>query len=500
LALEKPKILQPAERRMYSQHISYHAVRQPHAIAVETENASISYQRFDRAINRFAHRLRDLVPERSRVAVRIAKPYQHWLVILALGRLGHVTASISRVFTEAELALLKPDVLVSDQPASAQAAWRHVHLSEPWVKETLASEIDTPVEHRAHAEDPARIVMSSGTTGTPKKMLFSHGLIVQRIKGGIFGQTMRADSKVLVQLGIPTFGGFGVPLRVWYFGGTVCLFEPNGHSLLARRVTGLVVSPQQLQGLVRSLPPDFTPLPELSVTVGGSALPERLSVATRLRLTPNLIQSYGSTETTTVAYCPVAIQTAAGLTGIVLPWVELEIVGSDGMPVPHGVAGEVRIRCDDMVDGYFEDEQATARAFRDGWFYPGDHGTLSPEGYLKILGRLDDLMNLGGNKIAPEPLERVLMTCPGVEDVAVFATEDPSGMPQPWAAVVPGPGFSWTTLQEVSAKCEPKLKFRFLEIGAVPRNEMGKSERYKLKEIAARRVRSRQQARSATGG
>ena len=76
---------------MYTDHISYHAVRQPHAIALEMENASISYQRFDRAINRFAHRLRDLVPPRSRVAVRIGKPYQLWLVILALGRLGHVS-------------------------------------------------------------------------------------------------------------------------------------------------------------------------------------------------------------------------------------------------------------------------------------------------------------------------------------------------------------------------------------------------------------------------
>jgi acyl-CoA synthetase (AMP-forming)/AMP-acid ligase II len=458
--------------------------------------ATVSYQQFDKAINQVAHKLAEALPARRRVAVHISTNYSHWLVVLALARLGHVSGSISHVFTEAELNLLKPDVVLTDQPVPAPWSDRSIRVGVPWIKAALSATVVSPVAHRPQAGDPARIVMSSGTTGTPKIMLFTHGLIVRRIKSGIFGQAMRVDSPLMVRLGIATFGGFGVPLRTWYFGGTVCLADLDPDVLIARRITGLVVSPQQLRGLLRSLPPDFTPLPDLSVTVGGSALPEALATETRLRLTPNVIQTYGSTETTTVAYCPTAIQTQSAMTGIVLPWVELQVVDEAGVPVPYGTPGEVRIRCDDMVDGYFEDEEATRRAFRDGWFHPGDVGTVTREGFLKIIGRTDDLMNLGGNKIAPEPLERVLSTCPGIEDVAVFAAADTAGIPRPWAAIVQGKEFRMEELQEISARCEPRLKFRYLLVPAIPRNEMGKIERYKLRETLARRLKARERAAS----
>ena len=262
--------------------------------------------------------------------------------------------------------------------------------------------------------------------------------------------------------------------------------KPTAENLVARDVRGLLLSPRQLQSMLSRLPPDFVPLPNLSVTVGGSAVSQAVSVGARLRLTPNLMLTYGSTETTTVAICPARMRDKdPQATGVVAPWVDIEAVGDDGQPLPPGGVGEIRIRCAEMIEGYLDDPEATAKHFRDGWFYSGDLGSVTADRMLRIVGRIDDVLNFGGAKVAPEIVEEALAACAGITDQAVFAVADQQGIEQPWAAVVAREGVDLAAAREKVAEVLPWARHRlqFLRVAEIPRNAMGKIERFKLKEM-----------------
>ena len=89
-----------------------------------------------------------------------------------------------------------------------------------------------------------------------------------------------------------------------------------------------------------------------------------------------------------------------------------------------------------MVDGYVGNPEATARAFRDGWFYPGDTGSLTADGMLIIRGREASVLNIGGDKVRPELVEEALTSFPGVEQAAVFTHKSDMDVPELWAALV----------------------------------------------------------------
>jgi long-chain acyl-CoA synthetase len=163
--------------------------------------------------------------------------------------------------------------------------------------------------------------------------------------------------------------------------------------------------------------------------------------------------------------------------------VRVEVVDADGSPVPPGEQGEVRIFSDREANGYLGDPEATARAFRDGGFYPGDVGRLLPDGLLIVEGRVDDRMDLGGIKFLPDVLEDVALAYPGVRDAAAYSAPDAQGMDVCWLAVAADDGFDRQGLAEHIARREDDLPpVRFAWIQEIPRNAMGKVERRRLRE------------------
>ena len=473
--------------RMFVEPIAHHATRNPHSVAVVLPAGNVTYRQLDRAVNVMASYLAGIVPDEGRAAIVVDDSYLHWLLILGLGRLRATSVSIEPARQETLVPLIRPDVVFTDRPLPSSAGATEIKVSPEWLKQVLAADHKPYAGPRPGPDDPARIVMSSGTTGLPKRVLFTHRQVIDRVKSGVFGQLMRYDPRLLVMVGIDTFGGFGAPIRTWWFGGALCLIKATPENLVARDVRGLVVSPRQLQTLLSRLPPDFVPIPGLSVTVGGSAVPQAVSVGARLRLTPNLMLTYGSTETTTVALCPARMKDKdPQVTGVVVPWVQMEAVDPDGRALAAGEVGEIRIRCPEMIEGYLDDPEATAKHFRDGWFYSGDLGSVSEDGVLRVLGRIDDVLNFSGAKIAPEAVEEALSACPGITDQAVFAVSDQLGIDQPWAAIVAGEGVDLDLARAKVAEVLPwaRQRLSFLRVDEIPRNPMGKIERFKLRDLA----------------
>jgi oxalate---CoA ligase len=100
------------------------------------------------------------------------------------------------------------------------------------------------------------------------------------------------------------------------------------------------------------------------------------------------------------------------------------ILDAEWSPLPPGEAGEVAVRGPGVVDGYLNNPQANAASFRDGWFRTGDLGPLSPDGYLTLDGRLKELINRGGEKIAPREIDEALLAHPGVREAVAFGVPD----------------------------------------------------------------------------
>jgi acyl-CoA synthetase (AMP-forming)/AMP-acid ligase II len=467
--------------------ILFQARQNPGATAVVFGGTRVSYGAFVQHIDNVTRHLQghDLAAG-TRVLIDIPHSYLHWLVAVAASRLGLVGASADPTSDRvAMLDLLGTRVIVADRADGQPQDAMVLVAGQAWL-DAAPEGLQAPVPERIAADGPARITFSSGTTGVPKKIAMTHGQLDERVKLQAFD--VGAQSRFLSAVSLSTIGGFMYPIRTWGLGGTV-VFRLEGEvlhdTIVGAGLTHLFLSPAQLADLVNGLPSVFLPVPGLTVIVGGGAIPQAFNRLARLRLSSALYQIYGSTEAGTVAYSHAALADGnPTLAGHVVPAVEVEAVGADGMPVAPGTPGELRIRSPWCVDGYVDgDDGAT---FREGWFYPGDIAILGAGRVLHIVGRSSELMNLGGQKIAPLRIEEALTPHPGVTDIAAFALPDEQGIERPWVAVVVTAGFDQQALITQLRDRYPELPP--LSVAMVPdiaRNTMGKVLRKELRERVA---------------
>src|SRR5262249_34876448 len=154
-----------------------------------------------------------------------------------------------------------------------------------------------------------------------------------------------------------------------------------------------------------------------------------------------------------------------------------------GRAVPFGTTGIVRVRTPGMVSGYLDNAQSKATAtadtsLRDGWFYPGDLGSLSADGLLVLRGRANDVLNIAGNKFSPEAFENVALACAGIREAAAFSMPDASGIETPWIAVVRGDEYKpGEVVERLKARWPLLGNLRVAVANEIPRNHMGKIDR-----------------------
>ncbi len=163
---------------------------------------------------------------------------------------------------------------------------------------------------------------------------------------------------------------------------------------------------------------------------------------------------------------------------------EIAVLGPAAEPLPAGSVGEIVIRGPNVTGGYLDNPAANAEAFTAGWFHTGDQGYLDSDGYLFITGRLKELINRGGEKIAPREVEEVLLTHGGVDQAAVFAVPHPTLGEEVGAVVVPRAGRapSDRELREHAASrlADFKIPTRILFREELPKGPTGKVQRIGL--------------------
>jgi acyl-CoA synthetase (AMP-forming)/AMP-acid ligase II len=156
----------------------------------------------------------------------------------------------------------------------------------------------------------------------------------------------------------------------------------------------------------------------------------------------------------------------------------VEIRDSSGAPAAQGSIGDIAVRSDRIMAGYWRNPVATAQAIVDGWLYTGDLGYVDDRGYLYIVDRKHDMIVTGGENVYPREVEDVLYRDPNLAEVAVFAIPDPKWVERVAAAVVLKPGRT-TTAEDIRRRAAPSLaSYKFpktiLFVDSLPKNATGK--------------------------
>jgi acyl-coenzyme A synthetase/AMP-(fatty) acid ligase len=313
-------------------------------------------------------------------------------------------------------------------------------------------------------------------------MALTRKLVDARILVG--GVSQIGHRRLHVAVGLDTETGFRGPMVAWATGCPI-VYPQVGFAwaeFLARAQLDVVLLvPIQLDQLLRSLPADFRRQDSLSVVVISGSLPASLYERTRAKLTSTIFVTYGSTEAGLTSTSSPWAARSRSVANIVSHMAEVQIVDDNDQPVPAGVTGPIRVRSEEMVSGYLGDDAQTRQHFKDGWFYPGDVGALSPDGLLQIVGRTNEVFDFGGLRIAPMAIEEVLLACDGVRDAGAFTVEV-DGIHWPQAAVVCDPGCDLDAVKQQLRRERPQLPVSITVVDDIPRSARGKIQRDRLRE------------------
>jgi acyl-coenzyme A synthetase/AMP-(fatty) acid ligase len=465
--------------------IRFQAKLSPDEPAVIFPGGMATYARLVECVeNASQHILRAGLKQGDVAALELRHPLLHLVVILALHRCGIASITLQTSYL-IEQSSLKVDRLLSDRYQPPGSSLALTLVSSDWLNAAPAPAL--PVTGFAGPDDVCRLVLSSGTTGTPKVVAVSERTLENRFRRAAL---TNERGRCLCMMGFSTLGGYQTLMTTLALGGSVCFAgapEDVLQVISLFHVTHLIAAPFQIRSLLDAQSKNGLQCPSLrQVVLAGGVLPNSLIAEVRQQLCPNVICAYGSTEMGLVAYAPAArMRGIEGATGFVMPDEVVEIVDQGGKVLGPDQDGVVRIKCADMAE-YFLPTAEDAKVFRDGYFYPGDLGRLMSDGILVITGRVDEVINRGGDKAAPELIEEVIRKLPQIADAAVFAVP---GTNQIWAAVVcTGELQDRAVLDACRNKLAGMAPDRLFKVDRIPRNDMGKIIREEMKKLIMRQL------------
>jgi fatty-acyl-CoA synthase len=488
------------------------ARRYPGKTAVVAGELRVSYAEFDQAVNRTAHALaaRGLT-KGDRLALLSHNCWQYALVVFATARLGVVLVPVNFMLNASEIAYIlrhsgasgmiaedalaatAAEALATAEVAGGVRGWIALNGTAPgegwddvdgWWREGPAKAPDVQIGD----DDPLRLMYTSGTESRPKGVMLSSRSLISQYVSCVVDGGMSADDVEVHALPMYHCAQLDCFFSVdVYLGATsVILPAPDPAALLAaierEKVTKLFCPPTVWISLLRHPDFDTTDLSSLRKGYyGASPMPVEVLHELRRRLPEvELWNFYGQTEMSPLATIlrPHEQLPKAGSAGRAALNVETRVVDEDDNELPPGQVGEIVHRSPHAALGYYNNEDGTAQAFRNGWFHSGDLGVVDGDGYLTVVDRKKDMIKTGGENVASREVEEALYGLDGVAEVAVFGISHPHWIEAVTAVIVPKPQAELTEekvhahAREVLAPYKRPKYVAFTD--ALPKNPSGK--------------------------
>ncbi len=351
----------------------------------------------------------------------------------------------------------------------------------------LANDGDAPAVPIDPARDLVALPYSSGTSGRPKGVMLSHRNLVA-VTCQVEAQT-HVDEHWRTLGVLPFFHIYGLVVLMnfpLYFGG-LCVTMPRFdlpellRLVQEHRLTHLYVVPPLVLALAKHPLVDDFDLSSLKLVNSGAApLDEGLQGACAERLGCLVTQGYGMTETSLACHTtpqdPEKVR--GGAVGLTLPGMESRVVDVEtGAELGVGERGEICVRGPNIMGGYWNDPEATARTIdAEGWLHTGDVGYADADGYFYVVDRVKELIKYKGMQVAPAELEGLLLSHPAIADAAVIPSPDEEAGEVPKAFVVlRQPAAPADLMEWVAGRVAPHKKIRRLAVvDAIPRSAAGK--------------------------
>ncbi len=435
--------------------------------------------------------------QEARVAFLIAPGFDHVAVQWGAWRAGGIAVPLATSHPPAELEYVITDsgasIVVGDaasaamlEPLATAAGARFLTATEALAGRS--AHLPSVAEDRR-----AMMVYTSGTTGKPKGVVCSHANLRAQITALVEAWGWSEQDRILLVLPLHHVHGIVNVVGCSLWSGAVCEMLPrfDAEETWRRIESGQLTVFMAVPTIYRKLIAAWEAAApkrrarmsaasgKLRLMVSGSAaLPVQTLTRWREISGHTLLERYGMTELGMALSNPLAGERRPGFVGTPLPGVEVRVVDEQGRPVPAGTPGEVEVRGPNIFLEYWQRPEATAAAFRDGWFRTGDTAVVE-DGSYRILGRSSvDIIKTGGFKVSALEIEETLRAHPAIAECAVVGIPDDDWGERVSAAVelVPGRKLTLSSLQAWSKErlAPYKVPRALRAVPALPRNAMGK--------------------------
>ena len=474
------------------------AATDPHLPAIKQGDQILTYGALDEASARFAGVLTEHgVGPGDRVALTMPNVAYFPVAYYAILRLGAVVVPMNPLLKAGEISYAWNDsgaavavvftLFADDARRAAGVTGTDVVVVAPGeFEQLLAGAAPRPGVTERAATDTAVILYTSGTTGQPKGAELSHANLASNVATSAETLFPTGPGDVIFG-GLPLFHSFGQTcgLNVAIASGACLTLLPkfDGEQALRivqqDRVTVFLGVPTMYMALLAVPEKERFDTSTLHTAAsGGASLPLEVLHGVESAFGVTMLEGYGLSETSPVAsFNHPDTPTKPGSVGTPIRGVEFGLRDEDDRDVGPGEIGEIVIRGENLMKGYWGNPEATAEAIREGWFHTGDLGTRDDDGFYFIVDRKTDMIIRNGLNVYPREVEEVIYTHPAVAEAAVFGVPDPRHGEEV-AALVKLKDGATADEQEIRGYVEERLaayKFpRIVRFGDLPKGPTGK--------------------------
>lgn len=398
-------------------------------IALVDHGRRMSYKEFKEAIKRSRNKLYELgVRKGDRVGIFSRNSIEFVLTYFAVASLGAINVPINFQLSNREIEYILRN-------AGVKNLFTYKELGVQNVKEydikiiNESSEVEAPQLENFSWTKPCVIIYTSGTTGNPKGAMLSHKNLVRNAEQMI---NMCCESKHKVLCVLPMYHCFSWTCSVVYplsKGATIVIldqFTPKEtiETIRSEQITDMYVVPSICSLLTKLASAEDMKTLRLVVS-GGTTLPLQIANDFIEKFGVEICEGYGLSESSPVVTMNPYGKPKVGSAGPIIPDIEFRFVDNEGNDVEPGHEGELIIKGDNVMLGYWNLPEATKEAIDDeGWLHTGDIAKIDEDGYVYIVNRLKELIISMGENIYPREVEEVIYQYPGIKDAAVVGVED----------------------------------------------------------------------------